>query len=285
MTFRLLLAVSLLSNAGAAQTTSTKGESLDKVQVVALLAGDVPNSRVASLVVERGITFDPTDRFIQLLQKAGGDEGVVTAVRVAHRPTGAALGERGSGGNGPLERDQILDLLQTGVESSILAKLVASRGIDFEPYDEYLHVYELAGAKESVLDALRQAGQKRRGPATAAVTAPKAATTRPGVGTAPARLIRVPAEKMATRLIYQPSPVYPEIASMARIQGVVRLRALIGPDGRIEDLKALSGHPFLIKSTMDAVSTWRYQPTLVNGKPVEVETEIAVNYTLRPAGQ
>ncbi|HXH48406.1 MAG TPA: TonB family protein [Terriglobia bacterium] len=81
-------------------------------------------------------------------------------------------------------------------------------------------------------------------------------------------------------LIYGPKPDYPQLAKMARIQGTVRLQALIATDGTIRGLKVMSGHPLLVKAALDAVERWRYQPTLLNGQPVEVETEIDVNFGL-----
>jgi periplasmic protein TonB len=81
-------------------------------------------------------------------------------------------------------------------------------------------------------------------------------------------------------LIYGPKPVYPQLAKMARIQGTVRLQALIATDGTIKGLKVMSGHPLLVKAALDAVERWRYRPTLLNGQPVEVETEVDVNFAL-----
>jgi periplasmic protein TonB len=92
--------------------------------------------------------------------------------------------------------------------------------------------------------------------------------------------IRVGGQVEAAKRIFAPSPEYPQLAKMARIQGVVRLEAIISKDGTIQDLKVISGHPLLVKAAMDAVSRWRYQPTLLNGEPVEVATEIDVNFTL-----
>jgi periplasmic protein TonB len=100
---------------------------------------------------------------------------------------------------------------------------------------------------------------------------PKAATP---------KRIRVGGNVEQAKLIFNPSPEYPPLAKMARIQGTVRLEAIISKDGTIQDLKVLSGHPLLVKSAIDAVSRWRYQPTLLNGDPVEVVTEIDVNFTL-----
>lgn len=84
----------------------------------------------------------------------------------------------------------------------------------------------------------------------------------------------------AANLIYAPKPDYPQLAKLARIQGTVRLEALIATDGTIKDLKVVSGHPLLVKAALEAVESWRYRPTLLNGQPVEVETEIDVNFSL-----
>ena len=84
----------------------------------------------------------------------------------------------------------------------------------------------------------------------------------------------------AAKLIRQPKPVYPELARRARIQGVVRLHALISREGTIEDLQVVSGHPLLFPSALEAVKQWAYQPTLLNGERVEVVTDIDVNFTL-----
>lgn len=110
-----------------------------------------------------------------------------------------------------------------------------------------------------------------------------------GVGTAPPppppkaatpKRIRVGGQVESAKLIFQPKPEYPPLAKMARIQGTVRLEAVISKDGTIQDLKVVSGHPLLVKSALEAVQRWRYQPTLLNGDPVEVVTEIDVNFTL-----
>ncbi|HEV2348733.1 MAG TPA: TonB family protein [Terriglobia bacterium] len=100
---------------------------------------------------------------------------------------------------------------------------------------------------------------------------PKAATP---------KRIRLGGQVEQAKLIFHPNPEYPPLAKMARIQGTVRLEAIISKDGTIQDLKAASGHPLLVNAALDAVRRWRYQPTLLNGEPVEVVTEIDVNFTL-----
>ncbi|MGZ7030129.1 MAG: energy transducer TonB [Terriglobales bacterium] len=81
-------------------------------------------------------------------------------------------------------------------------------------------------------------------------------------------------------LIHQVKPAYPPLARQARIQGSVVLQAVIAKDGTIQGLKVVSGHPMLTTSAVDAVKQWRYKPYFLNGEPVEVETQITVNFTL-----
>lgn len=101
----------------------------------------------------------------------------------------------------------------------------------------------------------------------------------PPKATAPKR-IRVGGQVEQAKLIFKPTPEYPPLAKVARIQGSVRLEAIISRDGTVQDLKVMSGHPLLVKSALEAVQRWRYQPTLLNGEPVEIVTEIDVNFSL-----
>jgi periplasmic protein TonB len=81
-------------------------------------------------------------------------------------------------------------------------------------------------------------------------------------------------------LVHQVTPQYPQLARQARIQGTVVLQAVIGKDGTVQNLHVLSGHPLLIEAAVDAVRQWRYKPYYLNGEPVEVDTQINVNFTL-----
>jgi protein TonB len=81
-------------------------------------------------------------------------------------------------------------------------------------------------------------------------------------------------------LVRKVNPAYPPLAKQARIQGAVVLQAIIGKDGSIENLHAVSGHPMLIQSAIDAVRQWKYKPYFLNGEPVEVDTTVTVNFTL-----
>lgn len=96
----------------------------------------------------------------------------------------------------------------------------------------------------------------------------------------PPKRIRVGGSVQRANLIRQVRPVYPPLARQARIQGTVKLTAIIAKDGTIQKLEVLSGHPLLIPSALSAVKQWRYRPTLLNGQPVEVVTQVDVNFTL-----
>jgi protein TonB len=81
-------------------------------------------------------------------------------------------------------------------------------------------------------------------------------------------------------LIRRVEPVYPPLAKNARIQGSVVLVAVISKAGTIDNLHALSGHPMLVPAALAAVSQWRYRPYILNSEPIEVETQITVNFYL-----
>jgi protein TonB len=104
-------------------------------------------------------------------------------------------------------------------------------------------------------------------------TVPKAAA--PKVAAQP---VRVFAGILEGSLINQVAPVYPAIAKKAHIQGAVILEAEINERGIIDNLRAVSGHPMLVQSAIEAVKQWRYKPYYVSGEPVPVKTTITVTF-------
>lgn len=93
--------------------------------------------------------------------------------------------------------------------------------------------------------------------------------------------IRVNTGVQEAKLIHRVMPVYPKLAIPLRVSGAVRLTAVIGADGRIRELQVLTGHPLLVPAAVNAVREWVYQPTMLNGAPVEVLTDITVTFNLR----
>jgi protein TonB len=82
-------------------------------------------------------------------------------------------------------------------------------------------------------------------------------------------------------LLTRVEPVYPAICQVIRREGRVELRAVIATDGSIQSLQVVGGDPLFFESARSAVRQWRYRPTVLNGVPVEVETQISVIYQLQ----
>ena len=92
--------------------------------------------------------------------------------------------------------------------------------------------------------------------------------------------LRVSSTIMEKRVVYKESPVYPEAARLAGKQGLVVLDAVIGADGTVRRVRAVSGADLLVQSAADAVQSWKFEPYQAGGKPLEVETTIAVDFRL-----
>jgi TonB family protein len=93
--------------------------------------------------------------------------------------------------------------------------------------------------------------------------------------------IRIGGATAASMLISHPQPIYPQEAKDKKIQGTVRLHAVLSREGAVQQLDIVSGEPILAKAAMDAVHDWKYRPTLLNGEPVEVDTVIDVIFQLK----
>jgi len=128
------------------------------------------------------------------------------------------------------------------------------------------------GAMNGVMNGLPAAPPPPPPPITLAKPAPPP----PAV---PQRL-EVGGNVQAALLINQPPPLYPLQAKRAHIEGVVKLKAVIGTDGKVRNLTAISGNPFLVEAALNAVKDWVYKPTILNGVPMEVNTTIDVRFFL-----
>lgn len=81
-------------------------------------------------------------------------------------------------------------------------------------------------------------------------------------------------------LTKQVKPEYPPLARSAHIEGAVVLQAVIGKDGKVKNVRVISGHPMLSQAAEKAVKEWEYKPYVLNGQPVEIDTNITVNFRL-----
>jgi TonB family protein len=100
------------------------------------------------------------------------------------------------------------------------------------------------------------------------------------LSTAPPMRLRIGGNVQSARIIDRIQPVYPALARENRIQGTVPLHVIVAKDGAVAQVEVLGGDPALQMAAVDAVRQWRYQPTLLNGMPVEVDTQVNVTFTL-----
>ena len=96
----------------------------------------------------------------------------------------------------------------------------------------------------------------------------------------PTTRLRVGGNVVAAKVVSRVTPVYPTEARMQHISGTVRMHAIIAKDGSIKNLEVISGHPTLVDAALEAVRQWRYQPTMIEGQPVEIDTTIDVIFAL-----
>lgn len=92
--------------------------------------------------------------------------------------------------------------------------------------------------------------------------------------------MRIGSRVAEANLIHDVAPTYPTEAGRARVEGTVVLMAVIGKDGTVRDVRVESGLPLLAQAAIDAVKQWRYRPYLLNGEPIEVDSQITINFTL-----
>jgi TonB family protein len=92
--------------------------------------------------------------------------------------------------------------------------------------------------------------------------------------------VRVGGDIKEPRRIFNVAPVYPAIAQQAGVQGIVIIEAIIGTDGAVQSARVLRPVPLLDQAALDAVTQWRYAPTLLNGQPVPVIMTVTVTFSL-----
>ena len=104
----------------------------------------------------------------------------------------------------------------------------------------------------------------------------------PPTVTAPAEPIRVGGNVREPRPIKMVPPIYPSLASKARVGGTVVLEATLTAQGTVEEIRVISGHPLLIEAAIACVKQWQYEPTLLNGTPVAVILTARVRFDRAP---
>jgi protein TonB len=93
--------------------------------------------------------------------------------------------------------------------------------------------------------------------------------------------VRVGGKVKSPRPLFTPSPLYPFIAKQTHVEGAVQIDAILDTDGSVIEMKVVSGHPLLIQAAMDAVRSWKYEPSYLNGQPIAVELIVTVTFVLQ----
>ncbi len=144
-------------------------------------------------------------------------------------------------------------------------EIFAEPALPPEPGDGETNGFQSANALSSALDSIGRGSN-----APAPPPPPQPAQSR----------VKLGGQVAEARLTNRVQPIYPVLARQAGITGVVVLHAIIAKDGSVSQLEIVSGHPLLVQAALDAVRQWRYQPEVLNGDPVEVDTTITVNFQL-----
>ncbi len=167
----------------------------------------------------------------------------------------------------------------SGVECTVTVR------IEIDKEGDVVNAYAVTGPNEfrdEALNSIRKWKFTKNTPSEATVEVNFRDEKKSGAASqesSPTR-IRVGGNVQSAHLIKKVTPAYPSAAKQARIQGSVRLNVIIAADGSVSDVQVESGDPELTNAAVSAVRQWMYQPTLLNGNPVEVATVVDVNFTL-----
>ena len=340
--YPVIICVLVATGCGFAQTAPLPAKPLGRIELLALRIDGVGDDRLAKLLQQRGVSFQPDERYHRMLQDAGATSDLLSALDTAKIAPDAGGSGSSSGGQDSAAREaSVLEHMDRGAQLDRNrfhpreAEPEYRAAVDADPTNPFAHLVlgdvlerigqrdpatsefreavrlqpDMAEAHLSLADTLYRKKDRQEGfaefdralalaPDDARIhriyaisletdgKKPEAEEQRrianqlsPGSDVPPR--IRVGGSVEQGRLISQASPKYPREAKENRIQGTVKVEALIGKDGSVIDLELLSGDPALVKAATDAIWQWRYQPTLLNGRPVQVVTEIDVNFTLR----
>jgi TonB family protein len=219
----------------------------------------------------------------QIVTRRNSSNAAVAPVNVVPpAESGANVGTGNAGSNAARPAPATAEKVHTGPSSAHLAlenrKVTPSSSPDVSPMPQNTssnppeqNVATLATTKE----------QERNPPVTPAlpaleVSAPAAPSPRIVAG-----LTLKPSDRFnPCYLSYRVEPAYPPEAQKQQVEGVVKIQQVVGTDGRVRSVTLLSGPPLLVTAALEAARYWRYLPALLNGKPVETEQDVEINFRL-----
>jgi len=247
-----LVSITLFGNLAVAQ-------KLSKAEVDDLTAtGD--SHRTATVLEDRGISFEPTEEYIESLRSKGVSPEVLNASRLA--------------GTSPMTKIEIVSLLKNDAADKVLAAAVRRRGLNFRPSDDDLEDFRAAGGGD-LLDAelqrMRQTMPPSSSPSSAADVGAKGATQ--GVVQDGGTEVTPPVPT------YQPTPPYSLEAARAKVSGVVALAVVIDTHGDVTDVEVVKGLGYgLDENAVRTVKTWKFRPAERAGVPVKARVAVEVSF-------
>lgn len=292
-----------------------KNKPLSEQEVLDLVQNYVPSEKIVELVHQFGISFEPSEKYLNSLHKAGAKKELLSVLRGMKPAQGARPspskqhGEQAqsSRAGDPLSQQQISTLLSNGIPSGAVADLVAKYGISFDPTDEALNAWKKAGADQSLLAAVQKARRfpapnppAKPEPKEVAQITPEPQKQEPDPAPAPKQEVKtvsppapavpehqgpyhVGGEVSPPQALYTPSAPYTEQARKAHMQGTVVLGIVINDHGKVTDIAVLS-KPLglgLEESAVKTVATWVFRPAQFRGNPVPVRVNVQVHFQLQ----
>jgi TonB family protein len=284
--FLLMLLMIALGGALPAQDAAEAPKPIDRTGLIeALRLGGLSPQELIGIIRDIGVDFQLQPADEKEFKALGATPALLEAVRAnfrAEEPEAPVPNIELPEGP-PLNKAQVVLLLQGGVAPPLVVELIKKRGAAFALDRAGADQILAAGGNKLVVGAI-VVNQRDVAPAPAAASpAPTAAVAPAKPAAAPGKppVLEVPAAEQAKKIIRQNAPDYPVLAARMGLSGKVVLDVRIAPNGEVASVRPVSGHSMLSASAVSAVRTWLYEPTLVNGIPAEVHTEVEVNFTLK----
>jgi TonB family protein len=280
------LTPTLMKTAGDSQLESRQGDII--VYVPRQLSVTIEATIDASL--DHHITADPSLPLV--VSYTNGETGRLMHGQCTVNGGGDVIHLRTTGGNIQLRyADDVRLHQQVLVQQQIKQQMDLQQQLTLKIVEQSME--EVQKQTQKAMQVWQQSASSANWASATAPTQPPRASTAPPPPPPPESQVlwmkldefwwggvRVDPAEEQKRLQTQVRPVYPEVARIAGIEGTVSMRVLIGKEGKVEQLRVVSGEEALRTAAMDAVRQWRYQPLLLNGEPVSVFTVVNLEFRL-----
>ena len=241
-------------DASAAQAQTQAIKPLTRTQVDDLVSSGLDSESLAKVVHERGIDFQPTDRYLETLRSQGAMQTLIDALRTATPD--------------PLTKAQLLKSLAGNTPQDDLVAMVGRRGIDFKPTPEDIDTLRIAGADDPLCQAVQHAKQGRLSAASGAAG-----------DNSPGRIYDVGEDVTAPVPIYHPDPPLTEQALKAKVAPVANAYITVNRDGDVQEVRLAKALGLgLDRRAVETVKAWKFRPGMHDGYPVPVRMKMEITF-------